>query len=520
MNNRLRLWGNGWHIPILVSLIIASGSLGLFSLTHLFDVASRFRAGGRFFPLLYYGDSVTALYSVTAVAQSLAATLGIVITAVFIVVQLNANRYTPKILDLFVRDLPNLSLLTFFIISIVFSIWVVNTVKTNYTPHLGILLSVILLTACFLTLIPYLIYILNFLKPTEILKKIAREADTAIRRVNDPRADLAGLQRDVASTIEQISDMATSSIQMSDVEVAMGSIVQLKEIVLTYLEIKSHENTRWFDCPSPLLLGFSHASLRDFREKKTWLEAKVLSQYSLIAEMALTKIKDAVSALAVCTREIGTSAVKAGDMALLTLTIRHFNTFLRAAVNKGDKAALYHLLYQYRLMAQGVMDVYPELLTEIASHFSYYGILAEDAGLGYILETAAHDINTLNQYACEKKLVNAGDILKIFLDLGRALSDGKRQRAMTGLLKSYAILGCFYLWKGDERPARRVAEAFTGVPGDLLRRIEDQLSSVASPDFWEVTDRGVNFDFMPEEQRKLLPDFFRLIPGGEKEMKP
>ena len=62
--------------------------------------------------------------------------------------------------------------------------------------------------------------------------------------------------------------------------------------------------------------------------------------------------------------------------------------------------------------------------------------------------------------------------------------------------------------------ARRVADAFRGVPPQMSRQIEEGLAAVTTPEFWEVTDRGVNFDYIPEPQRGKLREFFRLIPSG------
>jgi hypothetical protein len=45
-------------------------------------------------------------------------------------------------------------------------------------------------------------------------------------------------------------------------------------------------------------------------------------------------------------------------------------------------------------------------------------------------------------------------------------------------------------------------------PGRLAS-IRDEMLSVTSADFWEITDRGSNFDYLPPERKRLLVEFFR-----------
>ena len=47
-------------------------------------------------------------------------------------------------------------------------------------------------------------------------------------------------------------------------------------------------------------------------------------------------------------------------MGLVAAVAKFFNTFLRAAINQGDVRAGYHVLYQYRLLADTAMDAHPD----------------------------------------------------------------------------------------------------------------------------------------------------------------
>jgi hypothetical protein len=43
---------------------------------------------------------------------------------------------------------------------------------------------------------------------------------------------------------------------------------------------------------------------------------------------------------------------------------------------------------------------------------------------------------------------------------------------------------------------------------ERLRAIKDELARVESKDFWEIIDRGRNFEFMPAAQREGMLRFF------------
>jgi hypothetical protein len=45
-------------------------------------------------------------------------------------------------------------------------------------------------------------------------------------------------------------------------------------------------------------------------------------------------------------------------------------------------------------------------------------------------------------------------------------------------------------------------------PPERLRQIRLQLESVTSKDFWEIIDRGRNFEYMPSPERASPAEFF------------
>jgi hypothetical protein len=79
--------------------------------------------------------------------------------------------------------------------------------------------------------------------------------------------------------------------------------------------------------------------------------------------------------------------------------------------------------------------------------------------------------------------------------------------------KAQAKLATFYLARGDELFARQIAQDMKDEPPLRLRSIRDELLRVASKDFWEVIDRGTNFDYLDDERKQKLTLFFSWFPS-------
>ena len=81
--------------------------------------------------------------------------------------------------------------------------------------------------------------------------------------------------------------------------------------------------------------------------------------------------------------------------------------------------------------------------------------------------------------------------------------------------KAQVKLAAYYLSVGEEARARLIAEDMRGEPLERLTMIRDALERVTSKDFWEIIDRGRNFEYMPPEQRAKMPTFFGWLGIGE-----
>lgn len=476
-------------------------------------------------------DPDTAQNALGNLAQVIAAVLGIVITVVSIVVQLAATRYTPRIADMFFRDRTNLVVLGVYIVAGIDAVWVSLSVTRDFVPHLSIACSLVLVTLSVLLTVPYFAYVFDFLDPVKVVARIQQQAlASALSALveGDPSGALAERQLSVLRSVEQLTDVAMNAIAQKDKLIAQGSIDALGELAARFVESKGAAPATWFALGpklrgTPDFVAMGRDAVDALEQRRQWLEWKVLRQLQAIYDESLSQLPDVAYLVAIDTRYIGDRALAAKDLHLLRLVVKFLNTYLRASLNAGQVRAAYNVLNQYRKLCEHVIeqavpeagsDRAPEaaecdrLATEIAGYFRYYGQLAQGKNLGFVTETAAHDLAAL----CERAfLVDArchDVLLRTLLTLDRPAENGEPDYTLRGVRKAQVRLATFYLIHDAELPARQIAADFRDEPPARLRLIHDELLAVTSPEFWEVVDRGSNFEFLDDARRAQLGVFF------------
>jgi hypothetical protein len=156
-----------------------------------------------------------------------------------------------------------------------------------------------------------------------------------------------------------------------------------------------------------------------------------------------------------------------------------------------------------------------EAAREGVRHMTYYGHVSYDMKLTFVTETVAYDVSTICQQAHELASDAQDAMLAQFLDLDRPLRSQSQESALLGVRKAQVKLAAYYLLKGEESKARQIASDMSHEPKARLDQIRGSLEGVTTKDFWEIIDRGRNFEYMPPEQRTQMTTFFGWLEGAE-----
>lgn len=518
-------------IPALLAgtACLLFGALWLFDFFALHATTAHSPSPGPLARLLSF-DPDTLQNALGNLAQIIAAVLGIAITVVSIVVQLAATRYTPRVADMFFRDRTNLAVMGFFVVACIDAVWVSLSVSRDYVPVVTVVGTVAVVTLSLLALLPYFAYVFDFLDPEKVIARIGQHTlGAALGRRRGARgpegsAELDARQGQTVAGMEQLADIAVNALAQKDKLIASNALSALRRVIVDYLPRKAGLSPDWFVIGpglrgNPDLVALAPDSLLELDGARTWLEWKGLRQMSGVFGEALKSMPQMAPVVAIETRYVGEAALAASDHRVVGLAIKFMNTYLRAALNGRDVGTAYGVLNQYRQLAEALLDSRDAQTTaalgEIASYFKYYAQLAHGLGLGFVTETAAYDLGSLCERAASLNASVHDRLLATLLDIDKEAEDKAQEKALRGVRKAQAKLAAYYLLAGAEPRARQICADMRVEATDRLRSIRDEMLAITSKDFWEIIDRGANFDYIADDRKVRLREFFDWFPQLE-----
>ncbi len=460
--------------------------------------------------------------AVAGLGAMVAAVLGIVITVVSIVVQLSAERYT-GVTSMFLRDRTNLVVMGYYVVTCVCGVWVSLSLRSEFVPRLTLVAMLMLTVVGLVMMAPYFGYVFRFLEPANIVRRIQREA-THTAEEGAREGDLAvttQAQAQALSAMEELSDITSNSISGKDKIIASRAVDALKDLAIRYLDNKPRAKAEWFligDAirDNPDFVAMDPESLRDLEVRRTWFEWKIMRQYLGIYNEALAHMRDINYLIAIDTRYIAEKAAETKDEELVGLAMRFMNSYMRATLNAKDVRTAYNVLNQYRLLIESLLAKKrdAEAITAVG-YLKYYAMVSYDMKLSFVTETIAYDVGALCQAAHESRSTAEQEILARFLEIDRPGLEHAHEVALKGVRKAQVKLASYYLAAGAEQQVDVIFSDMASESRERLRAIRDELVRVESKDFWEIIDRGRNFEFMPDPQRRAMLSFFGRFEGLE-----
>lgn len=497
---------------VLVLVVITVVSVLVFASTYLFDTAGV--TGASLEELIF---STAALQAMGNLPEVIAGVLGITITVVAIIVELAANRYTPRVTDLFVKSPTNLIVLGFFVVSCLMCIWIsLIGSSPQFVPKIGVAVTLTASTLCLLMLLPYFAFVFNFLNPHNVIAYMGNASLKAISQARASQGSHPSHTKLLAVRgIEQLADVALNAIEHKDKGICMHAVDTLGALTRDYHDIKTDMPASWFTMDkelqeNPDFVSMHKGVIDGIERNRYWLEMKVLRQYQMLYGETLNQMRDINYLIAINTRKLAEKAIADKDDRTTNLSVKFLNTYLRATINGKDVRTAYNVLNQYRLLAEYALahGAY-NVVVDAAGWFKYYGQLAFTTGLHFVLETAAHDLCRLNELAFDLDAPCKDTLLAIFLEVDKeAEEDHELEASLRGVRKAQIKLATYYLMHDADESAKTIFEDMKYELPSRLRSIRKELEQIDVPDFWEINDRGINFDYLEPGRRDRLDEFF------------
>lgn len=432
--------------------------------------------------------------------------LALLLTFISLAIPLTANLYTPKLIEIFIRDRVNLVVLCTYALLAAHSLLAVTLSFDRWTPALPFWIDSICALLGWLLLMPYYFYVLSFIDPLTIIKRVhlslMHELDDAARG----RYGLAEAQQRVNLRIINLGSMLQRSVDRADRDVAFDAIRAHTLDLARVREMKARLPVAFFAVDSRLMIGLSRPATEMLSRDRIWMEHRIASQLVLAFKTALNKMPEGVSPLAHALKNAAYEESRLGNAPVFALLVRALNSFLREAIKRKDNAHVYAVVFNYRSLIRRLIADRSPAVPELVRYQRYYAELARSLGLSFSYELISYELAELAEAGYEQGAAVATAILDAVLEF-----DGVESAA--GLVKSRAILAGYLLERGRDTELERVVQSLRRAPRALRDQARDSLLATVDPVFWEVTDRGMNMDYVAPARRARVAEVFARAAG-------
>ena len=236
------------------------------------------------------------------------------------------------------------------------------------------------------------------------------------------------------------------------------------------------------------------------REQAT-VEVAILQELKLLLPIAMARLPEIVSQIAYLIRQFGVRVAERRDAGALNMVTLHFNTFLRQALKLKNNEAFYTFVYQYRRLAEQLLQTVPEHSVRLAFFLDYYGHQAVRMGVGFLINVIAYDLASLCDAAFACSSPRRRKLLEVFLHLDR---DMKGVMEMPGVVKSQIILAAKLKVRAEEESYQRLVVELGKVPLPMLKQTFSDITVNREEKFWEIANRRRHLDHVEPAYREAV----------------
>lgn len=191
-------------------------------------------------------DSNNARYLLSTLAQGQAAIIGIVVSLTLVAMQISAQTYSPRVIDIFKEYIGFWVLIAIYGLSIFFDVFALYVVPDNdSTVNLAILIAFVAFTA----LIPFIYYTMDLMKPKNIIEKLGNKIkkDDFLKVViekyveNNTQYSKMSLVND-EDQIVPLVDLIKKAIKSDDITATRDGINKLETILCELYDYEGNKD--------------------------------------------------------------------------------------------------------------------------------------------------------------------------------------------------------------------------------------------------------------------------------------
>ena len=175
-------------------------------------------------------------YLISALVQSLAATIALVITLSLVAVQLAAQSYSARVIDVY-KNNPDMWILLSIYIAVIFYglglLKVIDVGVAGINMEFAIFAAYFLGFFAFVCLVPYMLKTLDLLKPSNVIELLAEEITKEKVFKSTNHTDDGRTEKD---PIQPITDIVNSGLLRNDYETVRNGLAAIKNATFLIFE--------------------------------------------------------------------------------------------------------------------------------------------------------------------------------------------------------------------------------------------------------------------------------------------
>jgi hypothetical protein len=530
-----------------LAILIVGTFAVLVVITHVADYFLQIESALPLFYPLYLVDAKAVLNSVGSLAEVINSLFGIIITVVAIIVNLSANRYTQKIIDIFIKEKINIIILSLFSITSLYGIWIINSIQSwqdseYYTPRIQILFYLFLISVSIVVIVPYFYYVFQFLSPKNIISKIRTQTEDLLDKASKLKNKTRKIEYiekiikpKVIENINQLAEICKSSVKEADQSLALSAVTTLNDILIFYIDAKENHlknharlpyHKEWYLDIDPYFLGINRPIIDELKIQKYWFEYKILQEFETIFIYSYEKDSKVAYQTAINFTDVSKVCVGHKDFIFFNYLIRYFNTLLKACIMQLEVQNTIYVFYQYYLACKYLIDKYKEeyeedeknLVVNIAEYFKIYGQMGQQKGLDKVLEYSAYFLRLINEAIYLKFSQIDMDFIETLLDIFLTvdnITEGKDvEKALLGVRQQQILLAGFYLYNNSPLLADQIYSDMKEENIERIQSIVDSIMEVDENRYFEIDNIGINPIFALEHYKKMIKRFYKMFIKG------
>jgi len=402
-------------------------------------------------------------------------------------------------------------------------------VVLKYSPVVGcalVCLDIILL-------FPYFTSLFQFLNPARVVRRIIQTTLECIRKCSSSRnvsvQIISSAQDSVNQTMQQLGCFAGATIVAKDKYNVESVIRSMSFFIQEYLKMKNTLPKEWFDATrknistSKEFISMDFQQLSLITEEMNWVETKLLRQFHSLFTDSISSMQEGCLLIAIESFKLGELAISRRDDRLIKSVMNIFNTYLRTCLSQKATRTIYNVLNQYKQLAEllvvssGENPQYLEHAVTVAKYLRYYAGVAFDTNQIFVLEIIANDITSICETSYlfgNDNLVCSDKIMSILMSLFHLLKDGEMGPVQEdSICRCCLKLATLYIYGESLARAQTVMNIiaqFCSLP--IIEEACSTIQATTTQAFWEVNDRGGNFNYLHCDRRNRIVDAKLMLP--------